>query len=386
VHGVRIAYIVTRADPIGGVQIHIKDLAAAVQAQGHAATVLTGGGGPWIEALRAQGTPTIVLQHLSVPIGPVRDLRALREIRAAVMRLQPEVLAVHSAKATVLGRLVGRSLGIPVVVTAHGWTFTPGFPPLQAAAYRQIERFVSPLASKFIAVSEFDRRLAVDDRIVAEDRIVTVHNGMPDVPPRLRADPGRTPPRLIMVARLGAQKDHISLLRALAGLKQQPWELDLIGEGPLMGETKSLAATLGLGDRVRFLGQRMDVDQLMADAQASLLVTNWEGFPLSILESMRAGLPVVASSVGGIGEAVRDGATGYVVPRGDVEMLRDRIARLLADPALRVRMGSSGRRRYEEHFTLDRAVTKTIAVYEEVLAGGRTSGVPATDIRSEETG
>ena len=374
----RIAYIVTRADPIGGVQIHIKDLAAAVQARGDDVTVLTGGEGPFIEALRAQGTRTIVLQHLSVPIRPIQDVRAYREIRDAVTRLQPDLLAVHSAKATVLGRLVGRSLGIPVVVTAHGWTFTPGFPPLQAAVYRQVERLVGPLARKIIAVSEFDRRLALEARIVAEDRIITVHNGIPDVPAKWWATPSKTPPRLIMIARLGAQKDHATLLRALAGLLDSPWELDLVGEGPLMGEVKSLAEALGLADRVHFLGQRMDVDQLIAGAQVGLLATNWEGFPLSILELMRAGLPVVASSVGGIGEAVRDGDTGYLVPRGDVEALRDRIARLLADPALRVRMGASGRARYEQEFTLERSVNNTIAVYQDVLAGGAASGLAAS--------
>jgi glycosyltransferase involved in cell wall biosynthesis len=383
--GVKIAYIVTRADPIGGVQIHIRDLAAAVQSQGHTATVLSGGSGPFIDALRAQGTPTVMLRHLSVPIDPVRDLLALREIRAVVMRLHPDLLAVHSAKATVLGRLVGRALRIPVVVTAHGWTFTPGFPRIQAAAYRQIERLLGPLASKIIAVSEFDRRLALDARIVAEDRIVTVHNGMPDIPSRLRAEPDRSPPRLVMVARLGAQKDHTSLLRALAGLTHHPWELELIGEGPLMGEMKSLAATLGIGGRVQFLGQRTDVDQRLAEAQVSLLVTNWEGFPLSILESMRAGLPVVASAVGGIDEAVRHEDTGYLVPRGDVALLRDRIEKLLANPGLRRRMGTSGRARYEQHFTLDQTVSKTLTVYRDVLRG-KTGKSSESDVRRETAG
>jgi glycosyltransferase involved in cell wall biosynthesis len=170
-----------------------------------------------------------------------------------------------------------------------------------------------------------------------------------------------------MVARFGPQKDHVTLLRALAGLREHPWELDLIGGGPLMKQTESLAATLGLGGRVRFLGQRMDVDQILAQAQVFLLVSNWEGFPLSILEAMRAGLPVVASSVGGIDESVRDDETGYLVPRGDVEQLRDRIGRLLAAPALRLRLGSSGRTHYEQHFTLGLSVTKTLAVYRDVL-------------------
>ena len=265
--------------------------------------------------------------------------------------------------------MVGKWLGIPAVLTAHGWTFTPGFPEAQAAVYRRVERLAGPLTSKIIAVSEFDRRLALEAEIVPADRIVTVHNGIPDVPVTLRADPGRVPPRLVMVARLGAQKDHPTLLRALAGLGDRPWELDLIGEGPLLGEMQALAATLGIADRVRFLGQRLDVDRLLAEAQVGLLVTNWEGFPLSNLEIMRAGLPLVATSVGGIEEAVEDGATGYLVPRGDADVLRDRIARLLLDPALRIRMGAAGRARFEQHFTLDRMVTKTLAVYSDVLAG-----------------
>lgn len=381
----RIAYIVTRADPIGGVQIHVKDLAAAAQAEGHEVTVFTGGTGPFLDALRAQGTPAVVLRHLCVPIHPVHDLLALREIREHLQSLKPDLLALHSAKAGVLGRLVGRSIGLPAVLTAHGWTFTPGFPAVPGMAYRQIERLMGPLTSMIIAVSEFDRRLALQAGIVGEDRVVTVHNGMPDVAAHLRANPGRVPARLVMIARLGAQKDHPLLLRALAGLQDLPWELDLIGEGPLMGQMKTLAAELGIGSRVRFLGQRMDVDRLVSEAQISVLTSNWEGFPLSILESMRAGLPVVASAVGGVDEAVADGHTGYLIPRGDATVLRDRLARLLSDPALRARMGAEGRARYEEEYTLDRTVHRTLGVYRQVLAahgaqdtsGARTESVPA---------
>ena len=377
----KIAYIVTRADPIGGVQIHIKDLAAAVQAEGHEVTVFAGGTGPFIDVLRAQGTPTVVLRHLTVPINPLEDLQALREIRTVLSDLHPDLVALHSAKASVLGRLVARSLGIPSILTAHGWTFTPGFPRLQGAIYRRIERLVGPLTSKIIAVSEFDRRLGLDAGIVSEDRIVTVHNGIPDVPPLSRADPSRTPPRLIMVARFSAQKDHPTLLRALAGI-DSPWEIDLVGDGPLMEQMKSLAAELGIESRIRFLGQRLDVDQLLAQAQVSVLATNWEGFPLSILESMRAGLPVIASAVGGIEEAVIDEETGYLVPRGDVIRLRERIEGLLTAPLLRTRMGFSARNRYEQQFTLDVSVKKTLAVYEEVVAKDRLKGLPSS-LRAE---
>jgi glycosyltransferase involved in cell wall biosynthesis len=364
----KIAYVVTRAEPIGGVQIHVRDLAVSLRDQGHDPTVMIGGGGAFVDALRATGIRVVILPHLTVPISPVRDVLALREIHAALRDLRPDLIAVHSSKAGILGRLAGRSLGIPTLLTAHGWNFTPGIAPIPAAMYRLIERSAGPLAARIITVSEFDRQLALAARLAGEDRVVTVHNGMPDVPPDHMAQPDRTPVRLMMVARFGAQKDHPTLLRALAGLRHLGWELDLIGDGPLMGAMGSLATSLGIQDRVRFLGQRMDVDQILARAQVSLLVTNWEGFPLSILEAMRAGLPVIASSVAGIGEAVTDGETGYLVPRQDVALLRERIERLLTDPGLRLRLGRGGRTRYERHFTLDHFVARTLAVYEDVLA------------------
>ena len=130
---------------------------------------------------------------------------------------------------------------------------------------------------------------------------------------------------------------------------------------------QALASRLGIGHRVHFLGQRMDVHQILAQAQISLLVTNWEGFPLSILESMRAGLPVIASRVGGIYEAVDEGETGYLVARGEVIQLQERIAYLLADSELRQRLGSNGRNRFLQNFTLTEAVSKTVAVYRDVL-------------------
>ncbi len=377
----KIAYVVTRADPIGGVQIHIKDLAAAAQAEGHEVTVMAGGTGPFIDMLRAQGTPTVVLRHLTVPIKPLQDLRALRELRAILSDMRPDLIALHSAKASVLGRLAARSLGIPTILTAHGWTFTPGFPRIPGMVYRNIERLVGPLTRKIIAVSEFDRRLALEAGIVGADRIVTVHNGIPDVPLHLRAEPARTPARLVMVARFSPQKDHQTLLQALASLQHLEWELDLIGDGPLIDRVKSLAVSLKLSGRTRFLGQRMDVESLLAQSQISILATNWEGFPLSILESMRAGLPVIASSVGGVEEAILDEETGYLVPRGDVAALRDRIRALVEAPDLRLRMGKLARVRYEQHFSLETAVRKTLDVYHQVA----TSAVNSEKVESLST-
>jgi glycosyltransferase involved in cell wall biosynthesis len=365
--GVKIVLMVTRADPVGGAQIHVRDLAAALRAQGHAPTVITSGSGQFIEDLRARSIPVIILKHLLAPMRPIQDLRALQELLAVLKELRPDLLTAHGAKVGILGRVAARSLHIPLIVTVHGWACAPGTPRLQAAVSRRLERLIGPLATKLITVSEFDRRFGVESRLVHAHRVVTVHNGMPDVPPALRAKPGELPPRLIMVARFEPQKDHVTLLRALGGIRDSRWELDLIGDGPLRSQAERLADELGIKDQVHFRGQRKDVAELLAQAQISLLITNWEGFPLSILESMRAGLPVVASAVGGVEESVRDQETGYLVPQGNADVLRNRIERLLTDPDLRIRLGANGRRSYEQHFTLDRMVANTLAVYREVL-------------------
>jgi glycosyltransferase involved in cell wall biosynthesis len=281
--------------------------------------------------------------------------------------LKPDLVSAHSSKAGVLGRMAARSLGIPVIFTAHGWAFTPGIPNHQAALYTWIERLAAPLASKVITVSEFDRRLALARGVAPSRKLVTIHNGMPDVDPTLRADPSRNPVRFAMVARFEPQKDHTTLLQAFAGLQQEGWTLDLIGDGPLQAGAEELSQRLGLAGRVRFWGQRMDVDLRLADAQVALLISNWEGFPRSILEAMRAGLPVIATAVGGVVESVRNGETGFTVSRGDVAGLRQRLAQLLRDPDLRARLGRNARQLYEERFTLEKTLDKTLAVYREVI-------------------
>ena len=261
----------------------------------------------------------------------------------------------------------------------------PGTPAVQAAVSKGLERLIGRFATKIITVSEYDRRFGLDARLATGNRLVTVHNGMPDVGATLRADPSRVPPRLAMVGRFEPQKDHATLLRALGELRDHAWELDLIGDGPLRREMESLAESLGIGQRIRFLGQRTDVDRLLAQAQVGVLVSKWEGFPLSILEAMRAGLPVVASDVGGVAEAVQNEVTGYVVRRGDIRQLRDRIAAVLGSPDLRIRLGAHGRARYEQHFTLDRMVAKTLAVYREVLQGRGASAAPGDGPRTRDS-
>ncbi len=367
----KIVQIITRSDAIGGAHVHVRDLSLALLREGHQVTVLVGQEGPFTEELRDKGIPCRTLRYLVRPISPIVDVRGVLELRHVLTELTPDLVCAHSSKAGWLGRLAARTLGIPSVFTVHGWAFTDGVPGRKRMIYALAERLAAPLGQRIITVSDFDRELALRCRMAPPKKLVTVHNGVPGIAPSLRADPVLQPPRLIMVARFEKPKDHTTLLRALARLREIVWHLDLVGDGPLIGSVREEARRLGIQGRVRFWGARQDVAEILSQGQIFVLVSNYEGFPLTILEAMRAGLPVVASDVGGVKEAVVDGETGFLIPRGDEDALRDTLLRLLLDTDLRAKMGTAGRLRYQEHFTFERMLEKTVRVYREVLASAK---------------
>lgn len=362
----RILMIITRGDELGGAQTHVHDLATYLTGAGHTVAVIAGSTGPLTGSLAATGIETFACPELIRNINPAKDLRAVSRITRIIHRFQPDVVAAHSSKAGLVGRLAARRADVPCVFTAHGWAFTEGVPAPRRRIYRTIERLAATLASTIICVSEYDRRIGIAAGIPAA-RLVTVHNGVPDVPLVDRSRPGGGGPvRIVMVGGFRAQKDQQTLLRAVHGLGQV--HLDLVGDGPAIDQARRLVDDLDLTNRVTFLGNRSDVPAVLARAHVFALSTNWEGFPLSTLEAMRSGLPAVVTEVGGVAEAVSDGETGFLVPRGDVSTLHDRLAALVNDPERREAMGRAARLRYESAFTVDRMVGKTLDVYRSVTA------------------
>lgn len=370
-HPLRIVFVISRGDEIGGAHIHVRDLAAALRARGAEVTVLAGRDGRFASQLRERGIPIHSVRELHRSVGPFQAVKAVLEIRELLRELRPDIVSTHSTTAGLLGRIAASSLGIPVLFTAHGWGFTKGHPWSQRVIFWLVEWAAAPLASRIITVCESDLRAAERSRLTRKDRLVAIPNAMPDVEESLRAWPERSPPRIVMVARMAWQKDHATLLRALAPLTDLDWQLELIGDGPLLSSVEALAASLGIASRIRFAGFRQDVAERLADGQIFVLASNWEGFPRSILEAMRAGLPVIASDVGGVRESVRNGETGFVVPRANVDVLRDRLRVLIASPLQRRRMGEAGRALYEKHFSFERLAAETAAVYDSVFAHSR---------------
>lgn len=362
-----IAFLVTNSKPLGGSHIHVRDLAQGLTSEGHRVTVMSGGSGQLPAQLSDRGIAHLTVPHLDRPIRPLGDLRALKALRQRLASLQPDLLSTHSSKAGVLGRLAADRLELPVIFTAHGWAFTPGVPTTRRLLYQVIERLVSQKASHIITVSEHDRRLALEQLRIDPERITAIPNGMPDVPTTPRAAPNMGEPRLVMVGRFLPQKDHETLIRALVGLRHRPWTLDLVGDGPRLGKVDSMVRAVGLQDRVRFLGERNDVERVLAGSSIFVLSSLWEGLPRSIIEAMRAGLPVVAARVGGVAELVQDQETGLLVEPKRADELERAIDFLLTNPAERCKMGVQARQRYAQRFAFERMLNETKRVYERVV-------------------
>jgi glycosyltransferase involved in cell wall biosynthesis len=364
---VRIAYVVTRADAVGGATIHVMEMARAMLARGHQAAIFTGGHGEAADKLAESGAPVHSLRYLRRPVNPLRDALAFRELTAALSVFRPQLISAHTAKAGWLGRAAAARLDIPAIYTPHGLPVGARMAGAQGRIFEAAERLASRWARRIVCVSESERRLAVERALASPERLVVIHNGVHDIPPALRANPSAQPPQVVSVARFEAPKDHATLLRAMAQLEGLPWSLDLVGGGPEESDCRALAEKLGIAGRVRFLGYQSDVAPALAAAQVFVLSTRSEAMPRSALEALRAGLPVIASDIGGLPEIVSAGVDGMLVPAEDPQALAAALRDLLTDAGLRERYGAAARAAYERSFRIEEMIAKTVALYEALL-------------------
>ena len=299
--------------------------------------------------------------------------RLWRSLRAD--RTEIVLVAHHHRAALALGRLVGRLAGARTVVAAHDMDLTSvGRRCLPRSAVETL--FLSD-ALVLLAPSQGDylhREEGVGRFPWRRTREVVIPNGIripPPADPRVRAEVraelgyADTDVVVGIIARLSPQKAHQVLFEAVARVTaaQPGLRLLVIGDGSRAAELAELAHTLGINDHTRFLGVRRDVPRLLAGLDISCLSSVHEGVPIIVLESMAAGLPVLATDCGALRDLVADGRTGHLVPVGDVPRLAARLREMADDPALRARLGAAGRARAEQDFGIER----TAAGYERLL-------------------
>ena len=361
----RVLLVITLAET-GGAQTYVASLVPALLDEFDVA-VAAHGHGFLRDAVLEAGARYVPLTHVRRPLDPRHDVLGLVELTRLIRRERPQVVHANSSKAGILGRLAATAMRVPVrFFTVHGWAFN-AHEGAAATAYLWADRLMRPLTSTIICVADNERRTGLEARTCRADRTVVIHNGVALDRPRRRPAPPGGPLRLLSVGRLRAPKDFITLVRAVAALPPGTARLRVAGDGPDGAALEAEVARLGLGDAVELLGTRPDVDELLADSDVFVLSSDSEGFPMSVVEAMAAGVAVVASAVGGVPEAVADGETGLLVPPRDIAALARALGGLAGDPARVAAIGAAGRRRAEERFDIAAFQRAHVELYRRAL-------------------
>jgi len=345
----------------GGLEQIVETLACGLHGDRFDVSVLTlTGEGPVADAIRRRG---VIVERAGCP--PVLRPATVGQLARRLRAVDERVVHGHGWLAGALARLAGWRAGIPCRV-AHRHTTDEG----ETLRHRIFERAVGGLG-RTICCSEAVRASAILENGASPLRTEVVYNGVSvgRFGRRLPA-PKKTSPTLINVASLRRLKGHRVLLESASRLSARGvrFRLQLVGDGPERDYLERVTRALGLEDRVEFLGERDDVPALLARADLFVFpTTGREGLGLAAIEAMAAGLPVVASEIGGLPEVVRQGRTGYLVSPGDPDALEKAILDLLSEPEHARALGAEGRRRVEAHFGSEAMVARVEATYRRDL-------------------
>lgn len=366
---VNVLLLITELN-VGGAERLLGQIAPRLSRQRYRVSVAClYGAGPVADDLRAAGVPVIDLG-----MRGKWDLRVIGRLLRLLREERVHILHAHLIHANLLGALVGRLARVPVVVaTRHNVDI--------GGAWREwANRWLRGWRDAVVAVSDQVRWVEIERSGIDPARVILIRNGVP-IEPFASPDPTATdrlrrkwkiPPTSPVIgtlARFDEQKGHVVLLEAMARVLQRRPRARalLVGEGPLRQAVEQKAHALGLSHAVVLTGLRRDVPQVLALLDLFVLPSLWEGLPVSVLEAMAAGRPVVATRVGGVPEAVEHGVTGLLVPPRDPRALAAAIIRLLEDAELRRSMGRAGRERVEQQFSIAATVRRTEALYERLL-------------------
>ncbi len=333
-------------------------------------------------ALRERGVPVTMLRYKSdASFAKLRGLTTLWDILRLIRERQVGILHTHEFFMNILGLVASRLTGVPLVATVHGKNY-------YADRFRRrlAYRLVGRLADQMIAVSEDVRRFLAGRLGIAPDRIRVVPNGVPleEEPPQERVSALRDS------LRLGRDSRVVGTVGSLYPVKGHRYLIDaaprvvlrfphavflIVGRGGLQEELEAQAHRVGVAPRLRFLGHRDDVRHLLAICDVFVLPSLSEGMPLALLEAMAAGVPVVATRVGGVSEVMEDGKTGLLVPPGDSHALAESIVTLLDNRTLAREIGESARNVVASRFSLTGALEAYQEIYTELIRRREPVGV-----------
>lgn len=355
----------------GGIAVYNRELATHLARLGHNVHVvcLSEGREQYARELEALGLGVTMLHMHRYKIGLISDFVVAMRIRRYMRANRVSIAIAHGAKAGFLTRLAGRLTDTPVFYVQHSMPFLRRIQGTKAGFFRQIERIGTRLGGRIVALTRSMREHIVDNRVAPASRIDVVYTGIDpdghgtrrDRQASCRAlglDPDR--PVVVWAGRFSPQKAPEDFVAAAAlVIESVPHaQLFMAGEGPLAPVIEQLAQNHSIGANLILAPWQTDVAVMLSACDVYVMTSHWEGLPLSLLEAMALQCPVVATSVDGVAEIIRNDVDGLLVPAGDSEALARQTVRLLSDEALRLRIGHAARRRIQEAFSVDQMTAK----------------------------
>lgn len=325
--------------------------------------------GPLAVEAAAAGVPVHTVgafPGVSDPLAFVRLVRIIREVA-------PTIVHTHLQSPNLYGRIAARLAGVPVVIATEHNVYAQ-----KPKRYVLVERLLTRWTDVLIAVSANVQQFLGRQLALPASAIHVVYNGVapatasPAAISELRQRVSAGPPVVAVVASLTNKKGHAVLLRAVAALRQEGVALTVLlaGDGPERRRLEAMAQALGVADSVQFLGVASSA-AVLAVADLFVLPSLVEGLPLALLEAMLAGKAVVAAAVGGVPEVIQRDVNGVLVPAGDERALADAIARLIAAPDLRGRLGMQAAATVSSRFTEAAYLASLDQIYTSAIGAAR---------------
>ncbi len=388
VRAVKVLRVIARLN-VGGPAVHVINLTRGLDATRFDSTLVTGtenpGEGSMLDLALERGVRPVVIPEIvgQATLKP-RDLKALIALYRLMRRERPQIVHTHAAKPGVLGRVAARLAGVPVVVhTFHGHILHGYHGPLMSWLLRRMERMLAHLSDRIIAVSEQVKQDLVRYGVAPPEKICVIPLGL-ELDPFLQSDFHRgalrrelgiaSDARLVgIVGRIFPIKNHRLFLEAaaLVAAKEPGARFVVVGDGTLRADMEALARQLGIGERTIFTGWRRDLPRVYADLDVLVVSSDNEGTPVSAIEAMASGCPVVATRVGGLPDLIEDGEDGHLVPARDAEAMARTVLGLLRDRDRARRMGRNARGRVRDRYRAERLCRDIEALYTELLAPRR---------------
>ena len=334
-----------------------------------------------VRLLEKEGIRSVVIPTMGRSVSLLDDMRTLWTLIRIFRRERPAVVHTHTSKAGVLGRIAAWIAKVPAVVhTPHGHVFYGHFGPFRSWLFLQIERVLSVITHRLIALTEAERQDHLDRSVGKADRFVVVPSGIDRERFRRARIQGKhqpdwfgCPPDALVVGSVGWLTDikgHEYLIAAVAKLKQDfpALHLVIIGSGDRHDALLQQAELAGLRDAVHLLGHRDDVEACLAGMDLFVLPSLNEGMGRALIEAMAAGLPVIASRVGGIPAVISNERTGLLVPPGDAGSLAEALRRFLDRPEWATQLGMAASRSVDSRYGSVSMVHAIESIFAEALS------------------